>query len=130
MSGKPRSTLNDHRPEPVICAEHGWGVGTLLVGDEGYGPTVIEITALGQGRMLAQAIAHNGVVDVDTELSWVLYCRDWREATAADLIAPLRSAHRHIGAWRHAARSLAAGADVGHVETRLKQSISTTEDTP
>jgi hypothetical protein len=28
------------------CRKNGWGVGTRLIGDEGYGHTVIELTAI------------------------------------------------------------------------------------
>ena len=78
------STLNDHRNEVEVARDHGWEVGTRLVGDEGYGPTIIEITALGLERLLARTISHNGVPvrgSARTESPWVLYCRDWRETT-------------------------------------------------
>lgn len=35
------------------CSLNGWAVGTLLVGDEGYGPTVLRITAIGEESLLA-----------------------------------------------------------------------------
>ena len=68
-----RSTKGDWRGAVVVCREHGWGVGTRLVGDEGYGPTEIVITAIGNQTLLARAIP-NG-----TESPWTLSCRDWRE---------------------------------------------------
>lgn len=74
------STLNDHRPPADICRERGWGPGTKIVGDEGYGPAVIEITALGEKVMLAKALSLNGQPPTyGDERTWVLYCRDWRE---------------------------------------------------
>jgi len=77
------STLNTHgKTAASVCRENGWGVGTRLVGDEGYGPTVIEITALGEGTMLAKRISHNGHPVNARESSWALYCRDWKEETA------------------------------------------------
>ena len=42
------------------CHRNGWVAGTRLVGDEGYGPTVIEITAVGRDGVLAVEISHNG----------------------------------------------------------------------
>jgi len=42
------------------CRRNGWKVGTRIVGDEGYGPTVIEITAIGEEAVLAKCISHNG----------------------------------------------------------------------
>lgn len=62
----------------AVCRENGWGVGTRLVGDEGYGPTVIEITAIGEGTMLAKRISQNGQPVTQRESSWALYCRDWK----------------------------------------------------
>lgn len=62
-----------------LCRSRGWGPGTRLVGDEGYGPTVIEITALGERIMLAKHMSHNGVPDPWEESLWTLTCRDWRE---------------------------------------------------
>lgn len=76
MSG---TTLGDYRDPAVVAREHGWVPGTRLVGDEGYGPTVIEITALGVKKMLARALSHNGVDGLKGENSWVLWCRDWQE---------------------------------------------------
>ncbi len=61
------------------CRERGWTVGTRLVGDEGYGPTVIRITAIGEVGIMAVAESHNGVaVPMEHELSWTLAYRDWQ----------------------------------------------------
>ena len=62
-----------------ICRENGWVAGTRLVGDEGYGPTVIEITAIGERAILAKAISFSGVkAKYDTEFTWSLNYRDWK----------------------------------------------------
>jgi hypothetical protein len=61
-----------------ICRKNGWGIGTRLVGDEGYGPTVIEITGLGETHLLAKTISHNGKSEL--EHLWTLSCREWRIA--------------------------------------------------
>ena len=76
-----RTTLRDARPPAVLCRERGWTVGTRLVGDEGQGPTVIEITAVGERRILAKTITHAGKVPwwAGSEGVWALDCRDWRK---------------------------------------------------
>jgi len=74
------TTLNCGKREAVICRENGWIVGTRLVGDEGWGPTVIEITAVGEENILAKTISHNGnVPEWGRETTWTLDCRDWQE---------------------------------------------------
>jgi hypothetical protein len=60
-----------------MCRKNGWTVGTRLVGDEGYGPTVIEITAIGECDILAKEISHNGIPTLDRERNWTLSCREW-----------------------------------------------------
>lgn len=63
--------------EAETCRLNGWQVGTRLVGDEGYGPTIIRITAIGKSSLLAQCISHNGIPDNRSEDMWTLRCRDW-----------------------------------------------------
>lgn len=72
-----RSTLNDRRDPAEICRENGWIAGTKLIGNEGYGDTVIEITAVGEKRILAKVITENENKTY-YENSWVLWCRDWK----------------------------------------------------
>lgn len=61
-----------------MCRRNGWHVGMRLVGDEGYGPTVIEITAIGERYILAKTISRNGVEDEDEpEGHWTLRNREW-----------------------------------------------------
>lgn len=81
MSERSVETLNCGTNEAEVCRANGWGVGTRLVGDEGYGPTVIEITGLGERRILARSLMHNGRRTDYSESSWVLFCRDWTEYT-------------------------------------------------
>lgn len=65
-----------------VCRAKGWQVGTRLVGDEGYGPSVIRITAIGNDRILAVTESRNGKPTNDPfESSWVLDCREWTEVT-------------------------------------------------
>jgi hypothetical protein len=63
--------------EADFCRRVGWGPGTRLAGDEGYGVTVIEITALGESVILAKQISHAGKLDPSREHAWTLDCRDW-----------------------------------------------------
>lgn len=60
---------------------NGWGVGTLLAGNEGYGETVIEVTYLmrdGRG-ILAEVVSHKGEpIKRHRESNWTLACREWR----------------------------------------------------
>lgn len=64
----------------AICRIKGWGVGTRIVGNEGYGPAVIRITAVGERKILAVTESRNGKPTRDPfESSWVLDCRDWTE---------------------------------------------------
>jgi hypothetical protein len=55
------------------CRLNGWGVGTILEGDEGRGPERIVITAIGEDSILAKRIG-----GLDGDRSWVLWCRDWK----------------------------------------------------
>lgn len=73
-------TLNSRLSPTAICRANGWTVGTRLVGDEGYGPAVIEITAVGESSVLAKKISQNGDTSKGYgETSWALWCRDWIE---------------------------------------------------
>lgn len=64
------------------CRDNGWGPGTLLAGDEGYGETVIRVTAVGEDSILARAISHRGEPTKRRESLWTLSCRDWREVAS------------------------------------------------
>lgn len=84
------STKNDPRPPAAICRERGWGPGTLLAGDEGYGVTVIEIVCVHARNIYARTVAHDGYAVGDRdEASWVLYCRDWQAIDRADVPQPI-----------------------------------------
>ena len=72
-------TLGHRGPTAVLCRMNGWGPGTRLVGDEGAGPEVIELTAVGRECVLAVSVARNGKpVRNYSEGTWSLSCRDWR----------------------------------------------------
>jgi hypothetical protein len=73
------TTQGDHRPAADVCRAHGWAAGTRLVGDEGNGPTIIEITAVGERMILAKVVTTRGVPEAwAREAVWTLECRDWR----------------------------------------------------
>jgi hypothetical protein len=59
------------------CRQRGFKVGDRLAGNEGYGVTVIEITAIGERSILAKGITHDGKPREVYESSWTLSCRDW-----------------------------------------------------
>lgn len=72
----------ENRGEPAEVARlKGWTVGTRLEGDEGSGPSVIEITAIGERAVLAKCISMNGVAEKNSrEGLWTFSCRDWQVA--------------------------------------------------
>jgi len=61
------------------CRRNGWLPGTWLAGDEGYGVTVIEITAVGERYILAKRVSHKGETVNRYESLWTLSCRKWRK---------------------------------------------------
>lgn len=72
----PGDSRNPHWQAGESSADHarrrGWEPGTRLVGDAGYGPTTITITALGRAAVLAVT---DGRGD---ETLWALAERDWQ----------------------------------------------------
>lgn len=71
-----------------ICRKNGWGPGTEIVGDEGYGPSVILITAIGEEHILARMIFHDGKPVKNEENMWTLEHRDWKLHRPAILHPP------------------------------------------
>lgn len=67
----------EHMSSAEICRLNGWLVGTVLVGDEGYGNTVIRITAIGEQSVLARTISHADTLQSRSEGLWDLSFRDW-----------------------------------------------------
>lgn len=61
-----------------LCRAKGWGVGDRLIGDEGEGPTLIELTAVGESRISATIISHNGLALERDEVLETLSGRTWR----------------------------------------------------
>ena len=91
MSGNPNMLPKE--TSAGYCRRMGWAPGTRIVGDEGYGPTTITITAVGQERILAKA-------DGRDESRWTLEHRDWQLAESAPT--------DHAGAIAEAAREYVA----------------------
>ena len=90
MSGNPN--MLPRETSAGYCRRMGWGPGTHIVGDEGYGPTTITITAVGQEGILAKA-------DGRDEKTWTLKYRDWQ------LVEPAPT--EHAAAIAEAAREYA-----------------------
>jgi hypothetical protein len=68
-----------YKSDAEECRQRGFEVGDRLVGDEGYGPTVIELTAVGERAILAKRISHAGKPCCLDETMWTLSCRDWEK---------------------------------------------------
>lgn len=90
------TTLKSTLSSAALCRRNGWEPGTLLIGDEGYGPTVIEITAVGQDGILAIARSNAGRLTLGSESPWTLSYRDWKPACCPMAKWPLRDGH-HVG---------------------------------
>ena len=64
--------------EAYFCRRMGYGPGTRLAGDEGYGVTIIRLTAIGERCILAIRVLHNSKPSDGFENTWTLAYRDWR----------------------------------------------------
>lgn len=60
------------------CQLNGWEVGDVLVGAEGCVFEHIQITAIGEQKILARSFMRNGIPVDSDEASWTLICRNWR----------------------------------------------------
>jgi hypothetical protein len=60
------------------CRANGWKVGDRLLSDVGYGPTTIELTAIGESQISATIVSHNGVAPEGQEILKTLSGRTWR----------------------------------------------------
>jgi len=89
------STLNSALSSAELCRQNNWQVGTQLIGaDEGYGSTVIQITAIGEKKIFVKTISHNGVSPPysgykDHETSWFLAHREWKPLSKKSFFASL-----------------------------------------
>lgn len=56
----------------------GGKVGSKLIGDEGHGPEVIQITAVGEEKLLAKVVRNAKGKPIERyEGVWTLAFRDW-----------------------------------------------------
>lgn len=78
------NTLRSKLSSAELCRANGWGPGTQLIGNDNFGPTIIEITAVGERDILAKAISHNGAPGEEREDVWILVHRDWRPHESSD----------------------------------------------
>lgn len=70
-------TVLGARDEASYCRDAGLEPGDMLVGDQGYGPSIFKITTLGESMILART-SHNGAPRWSDEHAVTLSCRDWR----------------------------------------------------
>ena len=63
-----------------FCRRMGFIPGTRLAGNEGYGVTIIQLTAIGERCILAKEISHAGKTSDEYERTWTLSIRDWKPA--------------------------------------------------
>ncbi len=71
----------------AICRKYNWKVGMCLMGDEGNGPDVIRITAIGEARILARLIWSKGrFVGEMAECTWTLELREWKHVVFNDIL--------------------------------------------
>jgi hypothetical protein len=67
------------KSDAEICREKGWNVGDVLEGDEGFGPTRILITAIGERHILAKELSHSGADRQRQESHWTVQARKWKK---------------------------------------------------
>lgn len=67
--------MRSHESNADFCRRIGLVKGDFLIGDEGYGPDVIMLTAIGERSILARYVSR----DDDRESTWTLDCRNWHE---------------------------------------------------
>jgi hypothetical protein len=70
------------RSDAETCALNGWAVGQVLVGDEGYGPNTIQLTAIGERFVLAKLIT-GSITNVGSEFLW-MSTAEWAAADGAE----------------------------------------------
>lgn len=78
VGAEVRTLHNPRHSSAQLCKLNGWMVGDLLCGDEGYGATVIQLTAIGDDYIMARSISHNGSPSgCGYEGGWTLHEREW-----------------------------------------------------
>lgn len=77
MTKKMKAGVND--AETIRL--NGWGVGDILEGDEGYGPSRILITAIGSERFLCRWDHKCKGKFGEESGATTLTCRDWKKVS-------------------------------------------------
>lgn len=97
-------TLHHHDGnEASMARRRGWGVGTVIEGDEGFGPCRIMITAIGERALLARCVEPNASM----EATWTLSCRCWGEVIEPMSLATMPDAFARLLKRLAAARMVA-----------------------
>jgi hypothetical protein len=63
---------------------NGWTIGDILEGDEGYGPQLIKITAVGEERFLCRWNYQKGKGWERESGQTTLSCREWRKVSSVN----------------------------------------------
>lgn len=66
------------------CRQNGWVRGQYLRGDEGHGPEIIQITAVGDEMILARLVHSKGKTIAESERTWTLSYRVWEPVYKVD----------------------------------------------
>ena len=65
---------------------NGWTVGDILEGDEGYGPDLVKITAVGEERFLCRWNHQKGCGWERESGQTTLSCRQWRKVSSVNVL--------------------------------------------
>lgn len=81
IEGQPITHANpdaiDGESTADFCRRMGWEVGTVIAGNEGYGTTAMEITAIGEEKVLTKFVYKDG--SQSSEHTWTHVCRHWKQ---------------------------------------------------
>lgn len=72
-ASEPDGRMVRGRNDAETCRLSGWVVGDALLGEESGDAVLIQITAIGEERILARRLGLEG-----RESGWTLSCREWR----------------------------------------------------
>ena len=70
--------MKPYESDADFCRRNGWQAGQKLAGDEGYGVSVIQLTAIGERSIFAKEVSRAGEPVNESEHLWTLYLRDWK----------------------------------------------------
>lgn len=87
MSAEITTAPGRYESSAKMCRENGWKVGDWLEGDEGYGPTVIELRYVGEHMIVAKELFHGGQRVRSREHGWTLALRSWRKLMSDERLA-------------------------------------------